>query len=747
MEPGEIFRELFANREVSIGQIANKEAQFAEPEFPIPSQLLDILAAQGIERLFTHQAQAYDAYRRKEDSIVVTGTSSGKTLCYALPAMDACLGEPAARVLFLFPTKALAQDQLGRIQSMAQPLGFQAATYDGDTPKNQRGVIRREAHILLSNPDMLHIGILPGHELWVKFLKSLRLIVIDEAHTYRGVWGGHVAWILRRLLRLCEWHGSFPRIIATSATIANPVQHFSALTGRAGNLIDQDGAPQGEKTIFLIPPPNSEMANPLSPNMVSARLLADLAKNGVKTLAFCRSRVGTELVLKAAQSQLEQNEKNPKIIDSYRGGYTSAERRKIEERLFTGKIMGLTCTNAMELGVDVGGLDAVILNGYPGRLSSFWQQIGRAGRSGRDGFGVLIAHADPLEQILTHEPDRLLSRGVEPVIASVDNPYVAAAQIKCAAYERPLDPGEVHSWGLSAVDSTEELVDADEIRPSAGKLFYPSHDAPAPKVNIRGSQGQSVRLLVDGEILGEMEEWRAHQNAHEGAIYLHRGETFEVQSLDLHQRVAILSKSNAEYFTRPVVSSTVEPQLVIASEESKGITVSSVGVKVVTQVTAFRQVQTASQAMLGEEPLDLPERTFETTAVRFDFDNRWIVPGDPESLAALHTFEHLLTSLAPLFAGCDRNDISSSWNNMMPDTLQPAVFILDDAPGGLGLTEMLRKRVPEWIDAAHELISHCSCQDGCPICILSPNCPSGNEPLSKSAAKLLISRMSSVLGR
>ncbi|MEZ5163463.1 MAG: DEAD/DEAH box helicase [Fimbriimonadaceae bacterium] len=747
MEPGEIFRELFANREVAIGQIASKEAEYAEPSFPIPSLIQEQLSAQGIERLFTHQAQAYDAYKRKEDSIVVTGTSSGKTLCYALPAMEACLSEPAARVLFLFPTKALAQDQLGRIQSLVQPLGFQAATYDGDTPKNQRGVIRREAHILLSNPDMLHIGILPGHELWVKFLKSLRLIVIDEAHTYRGVWGGHVAWILRRLLRLCEWHGSVPRIIATSATIANPIEHLSALTGRPGTLIDQDGAPQGNKTIFLIPPPNPEEANPASPNVVSAKLLADLAKNSVKTLAFCRSRVGTELVLKTAQDFLKKGDSNPKIIDSYRGGYTPAERRKIEEKLFSGKISGLTCTNAMELGVDVGGLDAVILNGYPGRLSSFWQQVGRAGRSGRDGFGVLIAHADPLEQILTHEPDRLLKRGVEPVVASVNNPFVATAQIKCAAYERPLDPGEVHGWGFAAVDATEDLVDADEIRPSAGKLFYPSHDAPAPKVNIRGSHGNSVKLIVDGDVLGEMEEWRAHQNAHKGAVYLHRGETYEVQSLDLRQRAALLTQTNADYFTRPVVSTNVEPQLVIASDDSKGIAVSSVAVKVVTQVTAFRKVQTVGQAMLGEEPLDLTERSFETTAVRFDFDHRWIVPGDPEGVAALHTLEHLLTSLAPLFAGCDRNDISSSWNSMMPDTLQPAIFILDDAPGGLGLTEMLRKRVPEWVDAAHELISQCSCRDGCPICILSPNCPSGNEPLSKSAAKLLISRMSSVLGR
>lgn len=709
-------------------------ARYDAPQRTLHPKLTERLAAMGIERLYSHQAHAFDAVMSQKDVMVVTGTNSGKTMCYALPALQHCLEEPACRVLMMYPTKALAQDQLGKLLQLSPDRMVRVGTYDGDTPQAERGPIRRLANIVLTNPDMLHVGILPGHENWSRFLRSLRLIVIDELHAYRGVFGCHVAGILKRLLRLCEWHGAHPQIVACSATIGNPIDLFGKMTGRVPTLLAEDGSPQGRKTVVFYNPPEDDTGRRQSANYASAGITANLVDSGLRVLAFCRSRVAAELVLRYTREVLERiGDTPPGKVESYRSGYTPDERRQIEQALFEGRILALACTNAMELGVDVGGLDAVVMNGYPGTIASFWQQAGRAGRGERDGVAILIAKDDPLEQFLMRNPRMLLDSSHEPVSINPENRTILEQQLLCAAYERAVAPSELETFGESALAIAEAMDQAGELEFRAGRFYYPKFDSPAPGVNVRGSGKDQVALLLDAQPIGTMEHWRALQWAHKGAVYLHRGVSYVVQELDLEQNVARLAKQSVPYFTQSMVHAAIEPTVVLATEDWGPFEARLCGLRVTEQVIGFRRKSLDAEREIDFEDLDLPAYTFETVGVRLILGP--LPEENPqEAMRALHGLEHALMAVAPFLAGCDRGDFGSAWYGIYPDTPNATLFVYDHVPGGVGLCEDLFKIRDTWGLASLRLLDSCSCADGCPACLMSARCESGNEMLSKPGA-------------
>lgn len=739
----------FADQIVHIEELAERRAHYLAPECPFHPRLAAQLEENGLEKLYVHQAMAFDAAMRGEDLVVVTGTSSGKTLCYNLPALQHILSEPDVRALYLFPTKALAQDQLGKFQALA-PTDVRAGCYDGDTPQSQRGMIRRSAQVLLTNPDMLHVGILPGHENWVKFLKTLRVIVIDEMHVYRGVFGSHVGNVVRRLLRLCEWHRNRPQIIGCSATIGNPTELFRKLTGRSGTLIDDDGSPQARRTFVFWNPPPLDAQSRVSANATCSEIVSTLVKSGAKTLTFCRSRISTELVLKQTRKRLERDG-DPSWVESYRAGYTPKERRQIEQALFKGKLRGLIATNAMELGVDVGDLDAVVMNGYPGTVASFWQQAGRAGRGKRPGLAIMVAHDDPLEQFLLRDPELLLQASVESVALNPSNASILAQQLRCAAHERPISVAELQDFGETALSVAESLDESGELKYQNGTFYYPAYEPPAPQVDIRTAGGGAVILMLNGEQLGSMERWRALQHAHPGAIYLHRGQSYFVESLDLEAGLAVVREEQAPYYTQPIHQATIE-QLVKLSEAvelagGEAFTAILAGIRVTDSVPGYKQKSLDGERVLGVYDLDLPETVFESLAVRFDFPSSVReLPGsfeesggsDVEYIASIHGVEHALMAVAPLIAGCDRGDLGSAWYSVSPDTLHPVLYVFDRTPGGVGLAERLMNDRVEWVGAASRLLRGCPCLEGCPACLLSSRCEVGNEMLSKQGAEALL---------
>ncbi len=721
-----------------IDEAPKRPAYFQAIESRLHPQLIESLHAHGLDSYYSHQAESIDLLAAGKNVAVVTGTNSGKSLCYTIPAIQKCLSEPAARCMFLFPTKALAQDQLARISELCPP-SVRAGVYDGDTPKSQRGPVRNLAHIVLTNPDMLHIGILPSHQLWAKHLKALRLIVIDEMHVYRGVFGSHVGNILRRLLRVCEWHRSRPQIIGCSATIGNPTELFERLTGRSAVLVNQNGSPAGKRTFVMWNPPEIEPGQRLSTNVTTAEIVGALAEAGQRTLAFNRSRVQAELVLRYARARV--GPAMAKSIESYRAGYTPKERRAIEKALFKGDLVALSATNAMELGVDVGSLDAVVINGYPGTASSLWQQVGRAGRGTRDGLAIFVARNEPLDQFFVRNPDKLMDARIESVIADPENPSILRQHLKCAAQERPIAPTELQSLGATALELAERMDAEGELQFQSGLFYYPGLDQPAMKVSIRNAGGSQIALMCEGELLGTMESCRALRQAHEGAVYLHRGATYLVESLDLETDLAELVAAEPPYYTQSITQSLIESRQVLETESVGEIFANLCTAQVTDTVLGFRKRSLDGDRILETIALDLPPRTYETVCTRFDLPAIDLDDDLEKQMCRIHGLEHLLFAVAPLFAGCDRNDLGSAWFTYLPESGSPAVFIFDTIDGGVGLARALFSRREEWIRAAYELIATCPCTDGCPGCLYSAHCEVANEALDKASTRKLLEQM------
>ncbi len=682
-----------------------------------------------------HQAEAVRLARGGKDVLVTTGTNSGKSLCFMVPALAACTEEPLARALLIYPTKALAQDQHERLVTLGQPLGIRASTYDGDTPKSHRSSIRNLSHIVLTNPDMLHTGILPTHQHWTKYLKALRVIALDEMHAYRGVFGSHVALVLRRLLRLCAMHHNHPRIIAGSATIGNPEELFRDFFGREPHVVRDDGSPSGKRTLVFLNPPQLPSGERLSSNIVTSEALSTLVESGSTALAFNRSRVGTELVLRYTRKRLSEDQQS--LVESYRAGYTAKERRQIEKDIFRGKLKGLSATNALELGVDIGNLDAVILNGFPGTVASFWQQAGRAGRGTKDGLAIYVAGDNPLEQYLLSHPEQVLSQESERVAIQPSNRSILASQLLCAAHERPIAPSEFSFFPENAIDVAEELDRSGELAFSAGAFYYPAYEPPALKVNLRGANRDSVTLRVGHEEIGSMEYERALSQAHVGAVYLHRGEPFEVVALDLEAKSADLVRFTGSYYTQARVQSMLEP---FQSIQERGI-FSLAGCRVTDSIVAFAKKTFDGDTVLDVVNLDLPEVSFETVCLRIDLPPLDLDRDVNEQIGGIHGVEHALLSLAPLIAGCDRNDIGSAWFTHFVGTGNPAIFLFDRTPGGIGITNLLFDRAEELVRAASERVSECECASGCPGCLMLAGCEVGNEHLDKESARAYLSKL------
>ena len=675
--------------------------------------------------------------RAGENVVVATATASGKSLCYKIPAFENALESPKNRALFLYPTKALAQDQLGKIRGYGLR-GVHAATYDGDTPHALRSDIRRRANVLLTNPDMLNVGVLPNHEIWSDFLRNLRLVAVDEAHVLRGVFGSHVAAVLRRLRRVAELHGGDPRFVLTSATIANPLELAESLTGLPFALVDNDGAPSGERRVVFRNPPllDKEKGERRSLLTEGALVFANLVSQGVRTIAFARTRKGAELIYRYAADRLGPD--LARRISPYRAGYTPKERRDIEGRLFRGELLGAVSTSALELGVDVGALEAVVCCGYPGSVASVWQQWGRAGRGKEPSLAVYIPGRDSLDQFLFENPRRILGRRVEAARVTLENPYILGPHLLAAAHEAPLQAEDEAFFGPAYRDVAKEQMRAGALAPSGDRLVYTGGDKPARKISLRSASSETVMIADgEGELIGTAEATRAPSELHPGATYLHRGSAYEVEDLDLLAHRARAKRVPNRFYTRPRVETDVEILETLEERDlANGATLRWGRVRTTDSVTFYKKVRVADDKEVGVFPLDLPDVTLETQAF-------WVtLPPLPKGArpsfesfgGALHAGEHGMIGLLPLFAMCDRADIGGLSTPAHRQGGLPTVFVYDGYPGGVGIS---RRGFDAFSSLARDtlgVIARCPCERGCPACVQSPKCGNWNEPLSKEGA-------------
>ena len=709
----------------------------------LPGVVRDRLTAQGIDALFSHQAEARERIRAGEHLVIATGTASGKSLCYQLPVLDRLAADPRSVALYLAPTKALAHDQLRVLRGLALPM-VRAAVVDGDTPRDERRAVQRSANWILTNPDLLHHAVLGDHRGWADVLHRLAVVVIDEAHVARGVFGGHVALVLRRLRRLAERYGADPTFVLTSATVGNPDEHASALTGLSVAAVTADGSPRGPVEVALWQPPWRDEPRadgvPVRRSLLgeSADLLAGFVAGGVQTLVFVRSRAGAEVVAVRARERLGEQ---GGAVAAYRAGYLAEDRRQLEHDLRSGRLRGVAATEALELGIDVSGLDAVVLAGWPGTRAAFWQRLGRAGRGGTPAVGVLVAQEDPLDQYLVAHPDELLARDPEDAIIDPANPYLLAGHLRCACQEAPADAEEATRWfGPTAPDLLAADAEAGRLRARGGRYFWTSRKRAAAAVNLRAAGGPPVRI-VDGDtgaLLGDVDEPRAHRSVHPGAIHLHRGTPYRVVDLDLDRRLAVLEDaSGTTVTTRARTETDIAVLEELAGQDWGEVAVRYGRVEVVSQVTGYEVRRLGSEQVIDRVALDLPPVPLVTTAVWYALPDAALDEaglGAAQVPGALHAAEHAAIGMLPLLALCDRWDLGGLSTARHPDTDQATVFVYDGVPGGAGLAERSFQRLPEHLRATRAAIAGCGCPSGCPSCVYSPKCGNGNEPLDKAGA-------------
>lgn len=742
------------------GRLVHVETLAARPavevEWPawVDPEVRSAFGTRGVRRLWSHQAEAASAAYAGRHVVVATGTASGKSLGFQLPALTEIRAgrgprqQRGASCLYLAPTKALAQDQLAGLRGLG--LDVRATTHDGDSTREQRDWARDHGEYLLTNPDMLHHSLLPGHQRWSAFLSSLRYVVVDECHHYRGVFGAHVSAVLRRLRRVCALYGASPTFVLASATVAQPEVAAARLTGLPVTGVVVDGSPHGEVTLGLWQPPfvshRGENGAPLRRAASSevADLLADLVVGGVRTLAFVRSRRGVEQVAAVASALLD--EVAPGLgrgVAAYRGGYLPEERRELEASLRAGDLVGLAATNALELGIDIAGLDAVLLAGFPGTRAAMWQQLGRAGRTGGDALGLLVARDDPLDTYLVTHPEALLGAPVEATVFDPGNRHVLDPHLCAAAAELPLTVPDLELFGPTAAAAVDDLTRLGLLRRRPTGWFWTDRRRPTDLADIRSAGGAPVQLVerVTGRVVGSVDAGSAHATAHEGAVYVHRGETWLVDSLDLDERVAVIARAEPGYSTtaRELVDIAIEEE---GEHRLWGACRVSLGtVEVSHQVVSYLRRRTPGGEVLSEEPLDLPRRALSTTAVW------WAVPDQALTDAGLaaadlpgsaHAAEHCSIGLLPLFATCDRWDIGGVSTARHADTGVLTVFVYDGHPGGAGFAERGFRTAREWLGATRDTIAACACPDGCPSCIQSPKCGNQNSPLDKAGAHALL---------
>jgi DEAD/DEAH box helicase domain-containing protein len=733
--------ELLQGDELAHVAVEPPRAGTAEP-FPddLDPRVASALVGQGITALYRHQAEAWERLRAGGNAIVTTSTASGKSLAFNLPVLDLLAREPKSRALYLYPTKALAQDQ-ARALSAFGVKGVKPAIYDGDTESERRWQIRKWANVVLTNPDMLHVGVLPHHDRWGDVLANLRFVVVDEAHVYRGVFGSHVGNVLRRLRRLARAYDSEPQFVLASATIANPAALAESLLGAPARVIEGDAAPRPERTVALW---NPELVDPelgirASSLGDASRLLAGFTSRGLRTICFAKSRKAAELIHRFAAERVDAA--TAKRLAPYRAGYTPAQRREIEQRLVSGDLLGVSATDALELGIDIGSLDCAISVGFPGTVSSLRQQWGRAGRRGH-GVAVLVASEDALDQYFMREPETLLSRTVEAAILDAANPRVLDGHVLSAAFEGPIDEADADTLGPEALERAPLLP---ELKRTDAGYVWAGKDYPAARVLLRSGEPDSF-TVVDGDegtVLGLVERSRAYSTVHEGAIYLHLGEQYLVRALDLEARTAVVTPARVDWYTQAKKETQTAIEEPLRLESRLGVPLHFGRVSVTEQVVAYQRKSISGGDTLETVPLALPETSFETEAIWFSPTAGQLEGIDemPRLLSALHAAEHSLIALLPLWAMCDRWDIGGLSTNIHFQTGLPTIFVYDGHSGGVGITERGFERFEGWVEDTAKMLAGCPCAAGCPSCVQSPKCGNLNEYLDKDAARTLLRRL------
>jgi DEAD/DEAH box helicase domain-containing protein len=715
---------------------------------PLPDTLhpalLAALRANGIESLWQHQAEALLA-AWDGPTIVTTGTASGKSLCFNLPALDVLCRDAKARALYLYPTKALAQDQARAINAFGLTRQVRPAIYDGDTAREQRTQIRRRANLVLTNPDMLHMGILPHHRSWGDFFSNLAVVVVDEAHVYRGVFGSHVANVLRRLRRISNAYGTDPRFLLASATIANPVELAERLTGLDEiALVDRDGSPGGRRQIAMWNPPLTDpvLGTRASALGEAAEIVTELAHRGARTICFIKSRKAVELVARLVALA------DPDLADlvvPYRAGYTPQQRRDLEGRLMRGELLAVITTDALELGIDIGALDAAVVVTFPGTVASLRQMWGRAGRRGR-GLAVYVAGEDALDQFFCRHPQEFLERAVEAAILEYENEPIHLAHLLCAAHEGPLSASDAETLGPRWEAHAQALVAAGGlVKRDDGYVLRHAEDYPAARVSLRSASPDSVAIVdvQHGELLGTVESSRAHMTVHDGAVYLHQARPYIVRGLDLETRRALVEPFAGDFYTQPKKETMTEIDALLDRRSTLGVTLSFGRVSVTEQVLAYQRKKLPSHEIIDLQALDLPETTFQTQALWYELDADLLADDFPLEvlLGSIHAAEHAQIAVLPLLAMCDRWDIGGLSTNAHPQTGGPTIFVYDGHPGGVGITRQGFRCFETLVADAYRLIAECPCRHGCPSCVQSPKCGNLNEPLNKTGALEVMARM------
>jgi len=726
-----------AGKMAHMRRIPARESRLADLSDPLPEQLSRALAASGVERLYSHQAQALALARSGRDVVVATPTASGKTLVYALPVLECLYRDPQAKALFLFPLKALEQDQLTALNDLALTagLGPVAAVYDGDTPPGKRKRLRESPPpVIISNPDMVHAGICAYPDAWRELLANLAYVVIDEVHTYRGVFGSHVAQVLRRLMRLAAKHGANPSFILSSATIANPGQHASSLTGRPFSpeqIIDQSGAPAAGRVFALVNPEGAA-------STTAAHLLTQAVRAGLATICFTKSRIHTELIHSWV---VKANPELKGLLAGYRAGFLPEERRKIEHALASGRLAGVVTTSALEMGIDIGGLDVCILVGYPGSQINTWQRGGRVGRAGRDSAIFLVASPDALDQYFINHPKEFFERPVEAAVLDPDNPHIVAQHLVCAAAEEPLGPEEAFFDLAAHADLINDLVAAGELlRDAGGERLFSARKRPQRLVDLRGAGDSYALTTGDGRVVGSLDGVRVNKEGYPGAVYLHQTRTYLVNDLDRENRRVRVNPVQVDFYTRARSQKETEILEETGRRPCANFLVRQGRLKVTEQVTGFERRRMSGGDLLGVFPLDMEPQTFETHGLWIDIEDavrRLVERSGRHFMGSIHALEHAAISMFPLFALCDRGDIGGISIPLHPQTQKAAVFIYDGVAGGVGLAQKAFEVIEELLGKVEELLAGCPCEEGCPACVHSPKCGSGNKPLDKEGALLL----------
>ncbi|NEW01253.1 DEAD/DEAH box helicase [Bacillus megaterium] len=704
--------------------IEEKEAKTAPFPVSLHTKLRQALENRGVGSLYTHQKTAFDLATAKKNVVAVTPTASGKTLCYNLPVLQSIMENDQARALYLFPTKALAQDQKSELNEIIEEMEvpINSYTYDGDTPANIRQKVRKAGHIVITNPDMLHSAILPHHTKWVSLFENLKYIVIDELHTYRGVFGSHVANVIRRLKRICRYYGSNPIFICTSATIANPKELAEHLTGAHVMLVDNNGAPSGRKHFIFYNPPivNKPLNIRRSATLEVRNIAGEFLKNKIQTIVFARSRVRVEIILTYLQ-ELVKNQLQNKSIQGYRGGYLPKQRREIERGLREGSIYGVVSTNALELGVDIGQLQVCVMTGYPGTVASAWQQAGRAGRRHGEAVIVMVASSSPLDQYMIQHPDYFFSRNPETARINPDNLVILVDHLKCASYELPFKQGETFD-GVEIEDVLEFLQEERVIHFSGDKWYWMNDSFPAHNISLRSASQENVVIIDQSDVanvkvIGEMDRFSAMTLLHDEAIYLHQGIQYQVEYLDWDEKKAYVREVDVDYFTDANLAVNLK---VLEADKERMERTYSIGygdVMVSAMATIFKKIKFETHENIGSGPISLPEEELHTNAVWLSFEKEQFYESEERLEQALISVANALQSIAPLMVMCDPSDLHVVPQVKAVHNEQPTIFLYDRYPGGIGLSDKVYEQMNDVLSQTNQLIVNCSCESGCPSCI------------------------------